>query len=131
MAESTELAVTLPQGIVENIVKAEIVRHLGKRDELIAGIIGNTMGAECKCDKHRYSHNRKTTVFACEMEKQIEHACKEIVAAWIAENREKFKAELHKRLSKPEQLKALVSSFAAGITTGSWGVHVDLKQKAD
>jgi hypothetical protein len=131
MTENTALSVTLPQAIVEDIVKAEIVRHLGKRDELVGSIINSVMSVECKCDKHRYSHNVKRTVFACEMEKQIEQACKDIVAGWIAENREKFKAELTKRLSKPDQLRQLVSSFAEGISTGSWGVQVQLREKRD
>jgi hypothetical protein len=130
MAESTAMSVTLPQVIVEDIVKAEIVRHLGKRDELVGAIIGNVIGEQCKCDRHRYG-TPKGSVLACEMEKQIQQVCKDIVSAWIAENREKFKTELVKKLAKPEQLRALVSSFAAGISTGSWGVHVQLKEKRD
>ena len=132
MSDSTALSVSLPQTIVEDIVKAEIVRHLGKRDELIGGILNNVMGAECKCDKHRYSRdNNKRSVFACELEKQIEQVVKDIVAEWIKESREKFKAELTKRLSKPDQLRALVSSFAEGIQAGTWGVHVTLKEKRE
>ena len=131
MADNTALSVTLPQAIVEDIVKAEIVRHLGKRDDLIGSLINSTMSVECKCDKHRYSHGPKRTVFACELERQIEQALKDIVAGWINENREKFKAELTKRLSKPDQLRSLVSSFAEGISTGSWGVQVTLREKRD
>jgi hypothetical protein len=131
MAENTALSVTLPQAIVEDIVKAEIVRHLGKRDELVGSIIGSVMSTQCTCDKHRYSHNNKRTVFACELEKQIEQACKDIVAGWIDENREKFKAELTKRLAKPDQLRALVSSFAEGISAGSWAVQVSLREKRE
>jgi hypothetical protein len=131
LADSTALSVTLPQAIVEDIVKAEIVRHLGKCDELVGSIIGSVMSTECKCDKHRYSHGPKRSVFACELEKQIEQACKDIVSGWIAENREKFKAELTKRLAKPDQLRALVSSFAEGINAGSWHVQVNLKEKRD
>jgi hypothetical protein len=41
LADSTALSVTLPQAIVEDIVKAEIVRHLGKCDELVGSIIGS------------------------------------------------------------------------------------------
>lgn len=125
---NTALNVTLPEVIVEDIVKAEIVRHLGQRDELIASILGNIIGQDCKCDRHRYG-SPKRTIMACELEKQIEVACKEVVGRWIAENKAKFQAELEKRLSKPEALKALVSSFAAGISTGSWGVQVQLKEK--
>lgn len=130
MADNTALSVTLPQAIVEDIVKAEIVRHLGKRDDLIGALINSTMSVECKCDKHRYNQPKRT-VFACELERQIEQTIKDIVAGWIAENREKFKAELTKRLSKPDQLRALVSSFAEGIHTGSWGVQVTLREKRD
>lgn len=130
MSESTAMSVTLPQVIVEDIVKAEIVRHLGKRDELVASILGNVIGQECKCDKHRYNQPKRT-VLACEMDRQIEQVCKDIVAAWITENQQKFKAELVKKLGKPEQLRALVDGFAAGISTGSWGVQVVLKEKRD
>lgn len=130
MAESTAMSVTLPQVIVEDIVKAEIVRHLGKRDELVGAILGNVIGQECKCDKHRYGHTKRT-VLACEMEKQIEQVCKDIVAAWISNNRAKFQAELEKRLAKPEQIKALATAFVAGIVTGSWKVHVELKPGKD
>lgn len=129
MAE-TALSVKLPESIVEDIVKAEIVRHLGQRDELIGAILGNVIGQECKCDRHRYSQPKRT-IMACHLEQQIETACKEIVAQWIAANREKFKTELEKRLSKPEALKALVSAFASGISTGAWGVQVQLKEKKD
>jgi hypothetical protein len=132
MAESTAMSVTLPQVLVEDIIKAEIVRHLGKRDELIGGLLASVMGTSCQCDKHRYSHNNpKKTVFACELEKQIEQACKDIVGEWIRENRDKFKAELTRRLSKPDQLRAMVSSFAEGINTGSWNVQVQLREKRD
>ena len=130
MAESTAMSVTLPQVIVEDIVKAEIVRHLGKRDELVGAVLGNVIGQECKCDKHRYGQPKRT-ILACEMEKQIEQVCKDIVSGWIAANREQFKKELEKRLAKPDQLRALVSSFAAGIVTGSWHVQVNLKEHRD
>ena len=130
MSESTAMSVTLPQVIVEDSVKAEIVRHLGKREELVAAILGNVIGQECKCDKHRYSH-QKRTVLACEMEKQIEQACKDIVSAWISNNRAKFQSELEKRLAKPEQIKALATAFTAGIVAGSWKVHVELKPGTD
>lgn len=128
--ESTAMSVTLPQVIVEDIVKAEIVRHLGKRDELIGSILNNVIGAECKCDRHRYSQPKRT-ILACEMEKQVEQACKDIVSGWLAANRDKFKAELEKRLAKPDQIRALASSFVAGISTGSWGVQVQLREKRD
>jgi len=124
------MSVTLPQVIVEDIVKAEIVRHLGKQEELIGAILGNVIGTECKCDKHRYN-GPKRSVLACELERQVEQACKEIVAGWIADNREKFKAELQKRLSKPDQLRRLASSFVDGIDTGSWRVAVNFHEKRD
>ena len=124
------MSVTLPQVIVEDIVKAEIVRHLGKRDELVGAILGNVIGQECKCDKHRYGHHKRT-VLACEMEKQIEQVCKDIISAWISSNRDKFKAELEKRLARPEQVKALATAFVAGIVAGSWKVHVELKPGTD
>ena len=130
MADTTAMSVTLPQVIVEDIVKAEIVRHLGKRDDLITAILGNVIGAECKCDKHRYNAPKRS-VIACEMEKQIEQACKDIVGEWVAANRDKFKAELEKRLSKPEQVRALATSFVAGISTGSWNVQVQLRERKD
>lgn len=130
MADSTALSVTLPQTIVEDIVKAEIVRHLGNRDELIGSILGTVIGAECKCDKHRYNSPKKS-VLSCELEKQVEKACKDIVSGWITENREKFKAELTKRLEKPDQIRKLASAFVAGIDTGSWAVNVNFNQKQD
>lgn len=129
MTDTTSMTVALPQVIVEDIVRAEIVRHLGKREELIGAILGNVVGQECKCDKHRYSRDGKRTVLACEMEKQIEQACKDIVAGWIEENKEKFKAELVKRLSRPDQIRALASSFVAGISTGQWNVQVQLAER--
>jgi hypothetical protein len=121
------MSVALPSTIVEDIVKAEIVRNLGNRDELIHSIIGSAMSGQCKCDKHRYGAP-KTTWLACELEKQVEQACKDIIATWVHDQREKFKAELHKRLTKPEQMRHLVSSFAEGIVAGSWKVQVNLKQ---
>jgi hypothetical protein len=131
MSESTALSVTLPQAIVEDIVKAEIVRHLGKRDELIGAILGNVIGEPCKCDKHRYSSSPKRTVLSCELEKQVEQACKDIIAGWIQENKAKFKDELTKRMSKPDQIRALASSFVEGINTGSWRVEVQFREKRD
>ena len=130
MAEPTALAVTLPQAIVEDIVKAEIVRHLGSRDELIGSLINSTITAKCKCDRHRYG-GKDSTVLACELEKQIEKEIKDIIGGWITENRGKFKTELEKRLSKPDQVRALASSFVAGISTGSWQVQVQFREKKD
>ena len=130
MSDSTALSVTLPQTIVEDIVKAEIVRHLGNRDELIGSILGTVIGAECNCDKHRYNSPKKS-VLSCELEKQVEKACKDIVSGWITDNREKFKAELTKRLEKPDQIRKLASAFVAGIDTGSWAVQVNFNEKRD
>lgn len=130
MSEPTALSVTLPQTIVEDIVKAEIVRHLGNRDELIGSILGNVIGAECKCDKHSYRSSKKS-VLSCELEKQVEQACKDIVSGWIADNREKFKAELQKRLARPDQIRKLASSFVEGIDTGAWRVQVNFREKQD
>jgi hypothetical protein len=130
MAEQTQMSVALPSTIVEDIVKAEIIRNLGHRDELVAAIIGSAMSGQCKCDKHRYG-SPKATWLACELERQIEQVCKDIIAAWVSDQREKFKTELQKRLMKPEQMRHLVSSFAEGIVAGSWKVHVDLKQGRD
>lgn len=132
MSDSTAMSVTLPQAIVEDIVKAEIVRHLGKREELLGSIIDHVIGQPCKCEKHRYSSGRdQKSVLSCELEKQVEQACKDIVSEWIKQNMGKFKTELEKRLSKPDQIRALASSFVAGISTGSWGVQVQLKEKRD
>ena len=129
-ADTTAMSVTLPQVIVEDIVKAEIVRHMGKREELVGAILGNVIGQECKCERHRY-HQPKRTMLACEMDRQIEQVCKDIVAQWIAAEREKFKAELLKRLARPDQIRALASSFVAGIVAGSWKVNVALTQGKD
>jgi hypothetical protein len=130
MSEPTAMSVTMPQAIVEEIVKAEIVRHLGKREELLQSIMNSAISQECKCDRHRY-HAPKRTILACELEKQVEGVIKDIIADWIQANREKFKAELHKRMSKPDQLRALTDSFVAGISSGSWGVSVQFREKRD
>lgn len=130
MAETTAMSVSLPSALVEDIVKAEIVRHLGKREELVGAILGHVIDTPCKCDRHRYS-GPKQSVIACELERQIEKTCKEIVSAWVTENREAFAAELRKRLARPQEIKALAGSFLGGIQAGSWNVHVELKQAKD
>ena len=120
------MSVQLPSSIVEDIVKAEIARNLGSTAEIVRGIVDNATKGECACDKHRHSYGKKPTAFSCQFDRKIEEVCKETIAKWVTDNRDKFEAALLVEMSKPGRLKALVGAFANGIRAGKWGVDVKL-----
>ena len=128
MAETTSMNVQLPATIVEDIVRAEIMRHLGATADIVANLVQAAAKDACTCDKHRYNAPKKTRI-GCEMECQIEKTLKTIVSNWITENRADFEKALLIEMSKPGRLKALVGAFAAGIRTGEWAVNVALNLK--
>ena len=128
--KTTAMSVELPSSIVEDIVKAEIVRNLGSAADIVRQIVDRATADKCDCDKHRYNNRgTSTSKLGCAMDRKIEETCKHVLAEWVDENKEKFKVALLAEMKKPKRLEALVGAFADGIQSGSWGVNVELKLK--
>lgn len=115
------LSVQIPGQLIDDIVRAEIVRSLGNKEALVAAVVKQAMA------KGASSYSK--SVFQEEVEESIRDAATEIFKEWLAENKATVREALIKHLkdNRGKVIAQLVDSLCENI--GTHGVHVEMKLK--
>ncbi len=122
---ASQIGISIPQQLIEDIVRAEMVRSLGNQEALIEGIVKAAMSAK---DPNSYS-SRDQTLFMLQAQKMIREVATAALAEWIEQNREKIKAALLRHLQSRDgaPVKKLVDSFCENLGRYSIGVSFNWK----
>jgi len=120
-----EIGITVPQQMIEDLVRAAIVRELGGQQALIEGIV--TQALQAKKDSYRNS----PTIFQEQVAKMIREVAEEAVRDWIEQQRERIKAAFVKHLQSRDGLavKKMVDGLVDGVSRYSVAVKFNWKEE--
>jgi hypothetical protein len=112
VADTQQIGIAVPAQLIEDLVRAAIVRELGNQEALIAGVV--TAALQQK-DKDRY---RGETLFQTMTEKMILGVAQDCMKTWVEENREKIRAAFLKHLNSRDgaALKKLAEGMVDGLS---------------
>lgn len=128
--ENTQLAVSVPQTVVRDIVQAEIVRQLGANGtELIHRIVDQALSEECKCDSHRYGGGRVSKI-TCEINKEINTSARAAVKEWVLKEQPNIAKAVEVALKKNGARQFADSIVKAMVAEASWGISISVAVKA-
>lgn len=115
-----EIGIHVPQQMIEDLVRAAVVRELGGQKELIEGIVN----AALTMKKDSYSNK---TLFQETVTTMIQKVAKEAVSEWVDANKDRIKAAFQKHLNSRDgqAMKKLVDGMVDGI--GRYSVNVAFK----
>lgn len=117
----TEMKLEIPQSIIREVVQAQVVAALGKSEQLIAGVV-----AEALESKRRDAYSNSPSIFAEQTSAMIREVAIDAFKGWLAENKEKVRAELRKQLTaqKGKVITSIVDQFTGQISNIS--ARIDL-----
>ncbi len=108
----SNVQIHIPAQLVEDTVRAELVRALGNTDALLKSVVARAFS---ETSTRSYG---KTTIIEDEVNDMIRVESKKIFTEWIEENRQKlrdaFMASLNAR--KGTKLKQLIDAMFKGLT---------------
>lgn len=116
----SQIGIAIPQGLIEDLVRAAVVRELGGQQELIEGIVNQALSQK----KDSYS---KGTIFQDQVATMIRDVAREAVQEWVASKKEEIKAAFLKHLSSRDGLpaKKMVEGLVDGISKYNVSVKFD------
>ncbi len=119
---ASQLGITIPTQLIEDILRAEVVRALGSQEQLIEGIVRAAISAK------RESYDRDT-IFLKQAQEMIRNVATEALREWIEAHRRQIKDALYKNLSSRDgaPVKKLVESFSENL--GKYSISVGFNWK--
>jgi hypothetical protein len=110
MTKTTGLNIQVPETLIEDLVRAEIVRALGDNPRMIESVV------KVALETKKNSYDRESR-FQSAFKAAIQQEAEEVFKAWIAENRAMFKEALAKELQrmKAKKLKELCGKIVDGL----------------
>lgn len=122
---ASQVGISIPTQLIEDIVRAEIVRSLGDQTALIEGIVRAAITAK---QPNSYS-DRDPTIFMKQAQEMIRKVATEALQEWIEQNRQKIKDALFRHLQSKDgaPVKKLVESFTEGL--GRYSISVGFNWK--
>ena len=114
MADETKtvMQMNIPQAFITDAIRAEIVKGLGNKDELISKIIGQAMA-----ERSRNSYNSSDpSLWLSSVQEMIRDEAKAVFQEWLKANREKIRAAMMKKLNEKGALGALVESLIKNLS---------------
>jgi len=118
----SEVKIHIPQELIADTVRTEIVRQIGSNTEMVEAVIKTAMGAP----SGQYS---RKTVFQKAVEDMIVGEATKVFHDWLKENRDGIKLALVKYLnsSKQKRLTMLAENLSDSIAASAVSVHLDLR----
>ena len=120
----TKLEVKVPEGVVESVIHAEILKAIPNKEKMMAEIIHRMLTAkECSWDKE--------TVFEKTVKQMIEEKAKNIFSDWIRKHEEDITKALMKYLNSNRQkrLKDFCEELIRGVTKYRIEVRLNLGEQ--
>ena len=118
-----QIGITVPAGLIEDLVRAAVVRELGNQEQLIEGVVTAALKQK---DPSAY---RGETLFLQQTQKMIRDVATEAVREWIDANRDKIKSAFVKHLNSRDgaAVKKLVEGMVDGVSRYSVSVAFNFK----
>uniref|UniRef100_A0A6M3LYY9 Uncharacterized protein n=1 Tax=viral metagenome TaxID=1070528 RepID=A0A6M3LYY9_9ZZZZ len=122
----SEVRIEIPQGLITDTIRAEIVRQIGSSTEMVEAVIKNAMEATTD----RYS---KETVFQKAVQDMIIKEARGIFEEWLETHRAAIRDAFLKYLNtnKQKRLAEFAEHLAAGIGAYAVNVRIDLRDRED
>ncbi len=122
---AAEIKIDIPQNLIEDTIRAEMIRQMPNKEEIMSEVIRKAMQA--KRDNYSYSK----TVFQEEFEKQIMETVKTIIGGWMELHKKELSDHLIKYLTKGknEFLNKFAEALINGVTKYSIGIDINLKDE--
>lgn len=122
MPADQQIGISVPAQLIEDLVRAAIVRELGNQQALVEGIVNQAL-------KKKENSYDKETLFQAEVSKQIREIAKQIVAEWVITQKDQIKAAMMKHLQSADGLaiKKLVEGLVDGVSKYSVSVQFHWK----
>ena len=120
---NSSVEIQIPDQLINDIVRAELVRALGDREQLLAAVVRSALAAKAK------SYSSKT-LFEEKVDEMIRHAATEAFAEWIGSNKSAIRDALHAELdrSKGKRIKEIVDSLISELSRWDIKAFVSLSQ---
>lgn len=115
--DNNELKMTVPQEIINSIVKTQIVAAIGKSEALIAGVVEAILN-------HKDSQYDKHTAFEKQTMEVIRTTAVEVFKEWLKENRDKVRSALITQLNVNK--KTIVDKMVKSAVDDFSNVHVTM-----
>ena len=115
----SQVGIAIPKNLIEDIVRAAVVRELGNQEALIEGIVTAALK-----EKDTKSYRSDETIFMSTVRTMIREVAQEAVREWVDTNREKIKAAFIKHLNSRDgqAIKKLVDGMVDGVSKYNVGV---------
>lgn len=119
-----QIGISVPNQLIEDLVRAAVVRELGQQEKLIEGIVSAAL-------KQKESSYDKETLFQKMVSKMIRDVAEESVHEWVQQNRERIQTAFIAHLNSPsgEVVTKLVSGMVDGLSNYSVRVNFDWKRE--
>lgn len=119
----SKLEIKVPSEMIENVVKAEIIKQIPNKEELMTQVLVKMLNEKTG----HYSND--PTYFQKAVQEMIIQETKNILAEWIEENRKGIRENLMKYLNQNKQkaLKDFCESLAKHLNRYRVDVTFDLK----
>lgn len=117
---ASEVKIEIPTILIQDTIRAEMMRSLGNTDQLVEAVIKHAM------NEKKDTYNSTPTYFQHAVNEMIRNIAKDIFSEWLEQNRENIKKALLKFLTENKQkmLTDLATQLASNITT--YGINVSL-----
>lgn len=121
---SSEMKIQIPTQLIEDTIRAELVRQMGKTEDMVKGIVAAAMGAK----KDNYSST--PTFFREQVTRMINDEAGRIFREWIEQNREGIRKALFDYLNgdKQKRLKEFAEKLANNVCQYNVSVHLEVKE---
>lgn len=119
-----QIGISFPNQLIEDLVRAAVVRELGQQEKLIEGIVSAAL-------KQKESSYDKETLFQKMVSKMIRDVAEESVHEWVQQNKERIQAAFIAHLNSPsgEVVNKLVNGMVDGLSNYSIRVNFDWKRE--
>ena len=117
---NSEVKIQIPQMMIEDMVRAEIIRAMPNKEKVIESVVTQAMTGK------KDSYSNSPTYFQEAVNKMICDTAVEIFGEWLGANREAIKKALLKYLNehKQKRLTEIADSLANNISR--YGINVNL-----
>jgi len=109
--DMSKINIDVPEQLVSDLVRAEIARALGKKEELVEAVVKSAFSMKAK------SYGSET-IFEEEVKKMILEEAKQVFHDWLKENREMLREKLLSYLNarKQKRLHDLCEAFCRDLS---------------
>lgn len=123
MADSN-VGITIPKQLIDDLVRAEIVRAIGKREEMIAHVVNQVL------NEKEDNYSRETRIERAFRDMIIGEA-KALLQEWLLQNKDEFRKSLmaHFNDHKAKRLKEMAEALTNGLLDSYINVNVNFHKK--